>query len=148
MLIGVATVAQVRPGGEISYIYPIRQLREVTDETLTIYDLDEEAYSYPFRDWSDARILGYCYHEERDDSGTLLYTTIYPHIPIEVLDAQDVAYQALQGQVPLLDFIAGITEGYLAGLDEPTLREVDIHELGFIVGRIVQRFRESDSEGG
>lgn len=64
----------------INEYYQIKQIREITDTTLIIIDVDEDSFSYPFYGWSDNRILSYCYKKTK---GGL---SIYPYIDTNIIE--------------------------------------------------------------
>ena len=64
----------------VNDLHQIKQVREITDTTLTVIELDEAAELYPFRDWSDTKISFYCY---RDDGKS---TSVYPYIDINLIE--------------------------------------------------------------
>jgi len=64
----------------INELYQIKQMREIIDTSLTVIELDELATSYPFKGWSDTKILCYCYK----DTGEGL--SIYPYIDTNIIE--------------------------------------------------------------
>lgn len=69
--------------------HQIKQIREVTDETLTQIALDEEAESYPFKGFSDIRVLCYCY--KKDEHGF----SVYPYIDTNVIEKLEILQQSM-----------------------------------------------------
>lgn len=64
----------------INSLHQIKQVREITDENLTVLELDESSESYPFKGWSDTRILCYCY--KVSDGGV----SVYPYIDTNIIE--------------------------------------------------------------
>lgn len=64
----------------INALHQIKQVREITDENLTILELDESSEFYPFKGWSDTRILCYCY--KVSDGGV----SVYPYIDTNIIE--------------------------------------------------------------
>ena len=64
----------------INHHHQIKQVREITDENLTILELDESSEFYPFKGWSDTRILCYCY-KVLDDG-----MSVYPYIDTNIIE--------------------------------------------------------------
>ena len=73
--------------------YQIKQIREITDGTLTVIELDETAEFYPFKDWSDPRILSYCY---KDDVNSV---SIYPWVDTRAIDQFETYAETLNNMV-------------------------------------------------
>lgn len=64
----------------INSLYQIKQMREITDENLTILELDESREFYPLKGWSDTRILCYCY--KVSEGGV----SVYPYIDTNIIE--------------------------------------------------------------
>lgn len=64
----------------INTLHQIKQVREITDASLTILELDESSESYPFKGWSDTRILCYCYKVSEDG------VSVYPYIDTNIIE--------------------------------------------------------------
>jgi hypothetical protein len=54
----------------------IKQLDVITDSNLTVLEFDETAIDYIFKDWSDFRILCYCYEQKTEH--------LYPWVSTDV----------------------------------------------------------------
>lgn len=67
--------------------YQIKQVRTITDESLTVIDLDENNELYPFKDWLDVRILSYCYKMEGNS------VAIYPYIDLKIIEKLELQEQ-------------------------------------------------------
>lgn len=78
----------------------IKQIRDITDASLTVVELDEAAESYPFRGWSDTKILCYCY---RQDSNVI---SIYPYIDINIIEKIESDNAKIVQARADIDFIA------------------------------------------
>lgn len=59
--------------------YQIKQIREITDLSLTQIDLDETSEFYPFNNWSDVRMLCYCYKQTEQG------LSIYPYVDTNII---------------------------------------------------------------
>lgn len=82
----------------------IKQVREITDETLLAINLDETSESYPFKGWADEKILCYCY----DDNGKSV--SVYPYIDINIIEKiDDMAMRNLINRADI-DYVAIMTE--------------------------------------
>lgn len=82
----------------INYLYQIKQIKEITDASLTQIELDETTESYPFKNWSDERILCSCYkHNEHG-------ITIYPYVNTDKIQEFENQVLNLQAQVIDLEF--------------------------------------------
>ena len=104
----------------INEAFQIKQIREVTNINLTVVELDELAENYPFANWSDTKILCYCY---KNDNGL----SIYPYIDTNLIEkfdgyANTIELLALAGQIATKDLI-------LAGTltKEQMLKLVDVY---------------------
>lgn len=64
----------------INNLYQIKQIREITDTSLTQIELDETNELYPFKNWSDTRILCYCYKQTEQG------ISIYPYIDTNIIE--------------------------------------------------------------
>lgn len=64
----------------INALHQIKQVREITDANLTILELDESSEFYPFKGWSDTRILCYCYKVSDDG------ISVYPYIDTNIIE--------------------------------------------------------------
>lgn len=64
----------------INSLHQIKQVREITDENLTIIELDESNEFYPFKGWSDIRILCYCYNVSEGG------VSVYPYIDTNIIE--------------------------------------------------------------
>lgn len=64
----------------INNIYQIKQIRDINDTSLTVIELDETDQLYPFKGWSDAKILCYCYKQTDN------VVSIYPYIPTNIVE--------------------------------------------------------------
>lgn len=82
----------------VSEKYQIKQIREITDNTLTIIELDETSEFYPFKNWTDTRILSYCY---KDDGNSI---SIYPWVDTRAIEQYENEVLNLQAQVIELEF--------------------------------------------
>lgn len=60
--------------------YQIKQIRDITDTSLTVIELDETLETYPFKGWADAKILCYCYKK------TGYAISVYPFINTNVIE--------------------------------------------------------------
>lgn len=87
----------------INSAYKIKQIRDITDPTLTVIELDETTPEYPFKGWSDTRILCYCYK----DIGQGI--EIYPYIDTNVIEKLEVENEKLLKQQADIDYLAIIT---------------------------------------
>ena len=76
----------------------IKQLRTVTDPTLIIYDTDTM-----FNDWSDIRILNYCY-VVRDG-----VVSIYPAIDLTQIDILELKQQIVDLNIAMAAMMGGTT---------------------------------------
>lgn len=77
--------------------YQIKQIGTITDNNLIQIELDETSGNYPFKNWSNERILCYCY----DDTNGV---SIYPYVDTnKIIDIENQALQ-LQAQVIELEF--------------------------------------------
>lgn len=81
----------------------IKALHFSDDKGLTCHTFDEESDSYPFRGWSDARIL--CYRIEVDEEGRIKMMTPYVDTNIieqierlELTKASQETVDEMQGQ--------------------------------------------------
>ena len=88
----------------INSLYQIKQMREITDLSLTVIELDETAYEYPFKGYSDTKILCYCY--KADETGL----SVYPYIDTNLIEkfdgyAKTVESLAVAGQIATKDLI-------------------------------------------
>lgn len=57
--------------------HQIKQVRNVTDPSLNIIEVDDGV----FNNWSDVRILCYCYKSEGDSGHS-----IYPYVSLELIE--------------------------------------------------------------
>lgn len=73
--------------------YQIKQIREITDTSLTAIDIDETSEFYPFKGWSDTRILSYCY---KDDGNSI---SIYPWVDTRAIDQFETYAETLNSMV-------------------------------------------------
>lgn len=80
----------------INELYQIKQIREITDTSLTTIELDETAENYPFKGWSDTKILCYCY--KADENGTSIYPYIDTNL-IEKIEMDNAKILQLQSEV-------------------------------------------------
>lgn len=89
----------------INTSHQIKQIREITDTTLTHIEIDEADEFYPFKGWSDTRILSYCY--KADVNGI----SIYPWVDARAIEMHENEVLNLQAQVIELEFekIGGTT---------------------------------------
>jgi hypothetical protein len=83
--------------------YQIKQIREVTDPTLTIIELDENAENYPFTGWSDAKIL--CYYYKVDDESI----AVYPYIDTNIIEKIEADNQKILQARADIDYVAIMT---------------------------------------
>lgn len=88
----------------INRLYQIKQIRKITDTSLTVIELDENDEFYPFKNWSDNRILSYCYKQTENS------LSIYPYINTDLIDkfdryAEIMESLALAGQIATKDLI-------------------------------------------
>lgn len=82
----------------INQNYQIKQIREITDVSLTIIELDETSIFYPFRLWLDIKILCYCYKESEQG------ISIYPYVNTDKIQEFESEVLNLQAQVIELEF--------------------------------------------
>jgi hypothetical protein len=83
----------------------IKQVREITDTTLILVELDENLETYPFKDWSDTRILCYCYKQVGN------VVSIYPYINtdiIEKLEEDDIRILQTRADIDYLSIMTGV----------------------------------------
>ncbi len=80
----------------INKLSQIKQIRDITDDTLTVIELGKELNL--FKGWSDTRILSYCY---KDDGNSI---SIYPWVDIRAIDQYENEVLNLQAQVIELEF--------------------------------------------
>ncbi len=78
----------------------IKQVGEISDPNLLIITLDENSESYPFKGWSDTKILCYCY--QQTVHGVSVYPYIDPNIIEKIESDNDKILQARAD----IDFIA------------------------------------------
>lgn len=64
----------------VDNLHRIKQINNITDTSLAVIELDETTEDYPFKGWSDIKILSYCY--EKDVQGF----SLYPYIDINVVE--------------------------------------------------------------
>lgn len=84
--------------------YEIKQVRDITDLSLTQIELDETNPTYPFNGWTDEKILCYCY---KTDGGSV---SIYPYIDPKVIEKiDDMAKRNLVNRADI-DYVAIMTE--------------------------------------
>lgn len=83
--------------------YQIKQIRDITDITLTIFELNEIDELYPFKNWSDAKILCYCY--KVDDCGI----SVYPYIDTNIIEKIDEDNAKLLQHRADIDYISIMT---------------------------------------
>lgn len=60
--------------------YQIKQIRDITDTSLIKIEIDEMSVDYPFKNWSDTKILCYCYKQTENG------ISIYPYIPTNIIE--------------------------------------------------------------
>ena len=77
----------------INSLFQIKQIRDITDESLTVIELDETSERYPFKNWTDTRMLSYCY---KDDGNS---TSIYPWVDTMAIDQFETYADTLNGMV-------------------------------------------------
>lgn len=109
----------------INSLHQIKQVREITDENLTILELDESSEFYPFKGWGDTRILCYCY--KVSEVGVSVHPYIDTNI-IERLEGAESQNEMLMMALAELDMqretdkteselaIAGLAETVLGGM--------------------------------
>ena len=78
--------------------HQIKQIRDITNQTLTVIELDETSELYPFKNWSNAKILCYCY---KNDNASI---AVYPYINDKKIDEFEEEVLTLQAQVIELEF--------------------------------------------
>lgn len=67
--------------------HQIKQIRTITDESLTVMELNEDDELYLFKNWSDAKILSYCYKVEGN------VVAIYPYINTDIIEKLETQEQ-------------------------------------------------------
>lgn len=85
--------------------YQIKQIREVTDSSLTVLELDENAENYPFAGWSDTKILCYCYKANEES------IAVYPYIDtniIEKIEADNNKILQARADIDYLSIMTGV----------------------------------------
>lgn len=82
----------------------IKQVKNITDSSLTVIDLDETALDYPFNGWSETKILCYCY--ESSDKGV----SIYPYIDSNIIEKIELSDKETSKNRADIDFIAIMTD--------------------------------------
>ena len=81
----------------------IKQVRQITDESLLVVELDETSEIYPFKGWSDEKILCYCYN----DNGKSV--SVYPYIDTNIIEKiDDMAKRNLLNRADI-DYVAIMT---------------------------------------
>lgn len=78
--------------------HQIKQIRNITDNSLTVIELDETSENYPFKGWTDTRILSYCYKNDGNS------TSIFPWVDTRAIDQYENEVLNLQAQVIELEF--------------------------------------------
>lgn len=82
----------------------IKQIKEITDVTLTIIELDETAETYPFKGWSDTKILCYCY--KAGGNGM----SIYPYVDTNIIDKLEAEHDRSVKNRSDIDYIVIMTD--------------------------------------
>ena len=82
----------------INNLYQIKQIREISDTSLSVIELDETSEEYPFKGWTDTRILSYCYKNDGNS------TSIFPWVDTRAIEQYENEVLNLQAQVIELEF--------------------------------------------
>ena len=83
--------------------YQIKQIGDITNEKLTVIELDETAENYPFKNWSKTKILCYCYKAENN------CVSVYPYIDTNIVEKLETNAKELEiTQGALNDLIMGV----------------------------------------
>ena len=98
----------VRIGGSmkigINNLYQIKQIKDITDASLTVIEFDELAEFYPFKDWTDTKMLCYCY---KDDGQSV---SVYPYIDTNIIEKIEADNAKILQTRADIDYVAIMTE--------------------------------------
>ena len=83
----------------INSSYEIKEVNNITDTTLVVFEFDETSENYPFKEWSNTRILCYCY--KQTEQGVSIYPYIDPKV-IEKLEQQAEEQRKLQETIDIM----------------------------------------------
>jgi hypothetical protein len=82
----------------VNNLHQIKQIHQITSSDLKQIEIDESSPDYPFKNWTDERILCYCYKQAEQG------ISVYPYVDPNKISEFENSILILQAEVVELEY--------------------------------------------